>query len=223
MKEITLANEGVKAAGEGNFKPLEVGEYDACIHGIVNLGLRAQSYQGQPKPPKIVFKVIFEIPEQVRDDDQTQVIAKKYTVSAHKKSNWFKLIKLIGGEDINEKTILQYPLSKILGKGCRIKVDHWEKDEDTKIAVIQEVNKLDSRLPQPEGTRENFLFSPNDPDLEVFENLLTYYTQKEIMEALDAEQFPKELHASWVKIEEEKAKAQGGTTESVSGNTESIE
>src|SRR5690606_17903408 len=111
------------------YEVLPAKEYDAVIHGIVSLGLRAQSYQGQPRPPQVEFKVIFELPEHTREvgeedkkETVTAVISKKYKVSAKATSNWFKLLKLLLGEEINERNILQYPMSKLLGRTCVVKV-----------------------------------------------------------------------------------------------------
>lgn len=203
------------------YAPIPQGNYDAVIQGVINIGLRPQVWKGETKPSQVMYKVIFELPDYKREDDETGLISKKFKLSVSSRSAWFKFMRTILGDEVTEKTLNMYPINNLLGKSCIVEIDHWEKDEGSAIPVVKEISRLDPRLPQPKPTRELFLFNPRNPDLDVFKNLITFRTQQEIMEAQDSQQFSKELHKLWVKIQEEKAKEQ--EKDSPKGNTAAIE
>lgn len=191
------------------YELLEAKDHDAVVHGIVNLGLRPVEFQGEKKNPAVFIKVILELPDVIREDNETAVIGKKVKLTnSVDKGNYAKLLTAFG-EKVTKINMSSYlnseALKKLLGKPIIARIDHWESEEGTR-AAVRELVKLDPRLPQPQATRATFFFNPLAPDLEVFKNTLTYFTQKEIMEALNADSFPKELHLEWVKIQEDKAK-----------------
>ena len=188
------------------------GDYDAVLQGIVNIGV----YPGwEGKPPEVKIKFIFELPEVVRGEEQLPVmVGKKVKLSAYIKStkktggfdSGFFLLLTALGEKPTSDNILQYltkdGLSSLLGKTCVVKISHWESDNGP-AAKVASLAKLDIRLPQPKGVRETFYFSPYQADVGVFNNKLTYYTKKDVMEALDASTFSAELQAAWIKAQNE--------------------
>lgn len=221
--------------GGGDFKALANGTYDYVIHGIVGLGLRENSYQGEAKPPVVKIKIIFEVPAEVRDDKQTQVCSYKVNLSPNAKGNFYKFVRTID-KDATEDNFSGYMsaagLNNLLGQVGVLTINSFEKDGKA-IAYVDGsgFTRLDPRLPKPVATRPTFFFNPFKPDVEVFKNTLTYYTQKEVMEALNAHQFPPELHQAWAAVQEAHAAKEAGKGEKkeksvapgVSGDTASIE
>lgn len=194
----------------GNFELLPTGEYDAVIHGIINLGLRPVEFQGEVKAPAVFIKLVLELPDKVREDGMTTVVSKKIKLTnSVDKGNYAKLLTTLG-EKVTKANMNSYlssnALKALLGKSVIVTVDHWQSDDGVK-ATVRELLKLDPRLPQPKATRETFFFNPLAPDLAVFKDILTYYTKKEVMEALNASNFPAELHAAWAEEQEKKALA----------------
>lgn len=192
----------------GGYELLPAGEYDAVIHGIINIGLRPVEFQGEKKAPAVFIKLILELPDKLRDDGVSTVVSKKIKLTnSVDKGNYAKLLTTLG-EKVSKANINSYltsdALKALLGKSAIVVVDHWQSDDGVK-ATVRELLKLDPRLPQPQATRDTFFFNPLAPDLAVFKDTLTYYTKKEIMEALNADNFPPELHAAWAEEQEKQA------------------
>ena len=222
-------------AAQVEYKTLAEGDYDAIIHGVVGLGLNPVEFQGEQKAPAVFIKIIYEIPSEVRGDGLSTVIGQKLKLSGNDKSNCYKFLTTLFGTAINKNTAVGYlnsaGLQNLLGKTLSITINHFNKDGKD-IAYVGGTTKLDPRLPQPVATREAFFFNPLLPDLNVFKNTITYSTQEQIMGALNAKQFPRELHEEWVSIQENKAAKDSATRAPHapsrnatlgSGNTESIE
>lgn len=205
------------SVGGGDFKPLDAGSYDFVIHGIIGLGLRPKTFEGKEMPPTAVIKIIFELPQSIRDDGQTQVIGYKINPSVSPKSNYYKLCKMLLGDRVSEATMSEFVTSKgmqqLLGQVGVLTVKHWDKDGRV-IATIDRdgFSKLDPRLPKPEAKRPAFFFNPFAPDLATFKEILTAHSRKEVMEALNADTFPPELHQAYAKsLEDDAAKAKRAT------------
>ncbi len=216
MTDKQLSDMGVSTVAGGGgleFKPLAEGSYDFIIHGIIGLGLRPHTYQGEERPPVSVIKVIFELPEEIRDDKQTQVIGYKLNMSVHEKSNHYAFCRKYLGDRVTKDTMAEFVsaagLKQLLGAVGVLTVRHWVKDDRVIATIDREgFSKLDARLPKPIATRPAFFFNPFNPDIEVFKNNLTDYARKEVMEALNAENFPAELHQAYAKCLEDKAAAE---------------
>lgn len=239
LKKRIAEETGYEVTSRPDFVSLEVipeGEYDAVLFGIVNIG-RQPGWKG--KPPENKIKLLFEIPSFERGEEKLPtVVSKKVKLSAYIKnpnkaggfdSGFFSLLSSLGLK-VSKDTIMSYltteGLTSLLSKSCVVTVRHWVKDKDNIIPCAKEVSKLHPKAPQPEGKLNCFYFTPRQPNMEVFNNL-TFYTKKEVMSALDADQFPKELHEAWVKVQEEQALKQAAreTTKSDERefNTEAIE
>lgn len=212
---------------------IEESDYDAVVMGIVFLGRHPREpYQGKARQPVNKLKIMFEIPDIVRentDPPETAMMAKKVNLSDSVDKGMFAATLQALGEHPTKDNIVGYmrkeSLVKLLGRGVVLTVKHFEGEKGV-VAYVDDLTKLHSKIPVPKATRETFYFNPLIPDLNVFNNNLSYYTQKEIMSALNAEQYPKELHAAWVKAQEAHAakEAEKGNTGNISAtNTESIE
>ncbi|CAB4120915.1 hypothetical protein UFOVP1_32 [uncultured Caudovirales phage] len=236
---MTVNDMGFDTAPKGSFTPIEPGTYDFVIHGIVGLGLRKPFFDvddnGKKVLPKVAVKIIFELPSNVRDDGQTEVTAMSCNMSTHGKSQLFKVFHaclgdaVIASYDKNGTPIMDIErvsatgLKVLLGSVGALTIVNKKSEKGQIYARVSAVNYLDPRLPRPVATREQFFFSPFQPDLEVFKNNLSYWTQKDVMSSLNADTFPKELHDAWVKIEEDRASADANKNDSQSDDTSSIE
>ena len=198
---------GAPEFGSNNYKALEQGEYDAVVHGIVSLGLRPDEFTNEAgavekKDPKIYLRVIFEIPGKLRDDGTTVTTSKSIKLTRDPvKGNWGKFLTSLG-ERVDKDSIDHYKskekLNGLLGKSVVVDVAEWKNGEGSSIATFR---KLDPRLPQPKATRGVFFFNPLSPDLKIFRENLTFKTQQEVMSALNANQFPRELHEAWAEAQ----------------------
>lgn len=221
---------------KGSYEPLKVGKYDAVLHAIIGLGRqKGGMYKGKQKPPVIKLKFVFELPGSLRktedDEEVTDVIGKNVNISDNVERGGFAAMLKALGENPTSTNITKYmtkaALEKLLGKKVVLSIDHFET-EDGDRPYVKEVFELDPRIqPQPEATKKFLYFNPRTPDLEAFKNTITPYTRKIMMEALDADQFPKELHEAYAVIKEQEA-ADGRSSNKEEeapweGSTEAIE
>lgn len=207
---------GYTPGGGGNkFEMLPEGSYDFVIHGVVGLGLRPHSYEGKELNPQAVVKIIFEIPEHKREDGKTELLTIKLPVSSNEKSHYFKFCTALFGQNVTgvkenmEKLVYSSGMRTLLGKVGTLSVVTWKNGEGRSVS-----NKgfypLHPKAPKPEATREFVFFNPFSPDIEVFKNNLTSWTRKEIMEALNADNFSDELKLAYKEclVEDAKKKAE---------------
>jgi hypothetical protein len=206
---------------------IEATMHDFVIFGVVGLGVRkpfiAEGDDDSNKPPKAKFKIIFELPNSVNDEGITDLIHLNMTASTHCKSTYAKLVRVIHGDKAVGRTYtskqgekqwelkaeyLNFTAVKgLLGGVGSLTVLHEEGTNGTYAKVdYQSLSVLHPRVARPVGVREPIVFTPMQPDIDVFRDKLTYWTQKEIMEALNVSAFPEELHKAWVAIEENKLK-----------------
>lgn len=233
-------NESGLVVNESKFELLEEGRYDFVINGVINMGLR-KPYDG-PDAKKAnpvarsVLRILFELPESLREDEQTNITKLDVPVSLHGKSTMFKLFLVCFGKEIidshdkqgnpimKSEYITPVYLNRLLGKVGSLEIEHKVTKNNNTIArvVTTSLVALDPRLPKPIPKRELIpFFNPMQPNIETFTDKLTYWTQKELMDAVDVAAFPKELHDAWIKIAEEKAKEDNKVPET--SDTSSIE
>lgn len=221
---------------------IKPGDYDAVIHGIINLGMRAGSEQTftnketglketKITDPAIFLRFILEFPNDIRNDGQSHVIAKNVKLSDYipkkaggMESAFYKLLKTLG-ETPTRANIYSYMskegLSKFAGKALVATIINQTSQTGNDYARVKELTRLHKAVTPPTPTREFFYFNPRDPDLDMFKNTLTYWTQKDIMEAIDSEFFPAGLHELWAKIQEDRVKSSEVNTSAL--KTEAIE
>lgn len=199
------------------YKLLDEKEYDAVIFGVVNVGLHAIEYEGEQKAPGTFVRLVLEIPSEVDEEGNVSTVQKKIRLTNNiEKGNYAKLLVALG-EKVNKNNINSYlsndALKSLLGKVVTVKLEHFETKDGAR-NTVRELGKLDSRLPQPKGTREHFFFTPYgaSPDIDVFKKDVTPFTQKEIMSSLNSDHFDKSLHEVYASLQEDYEKEKAGAT-----------
>lgn len=209
-----FAPEVAQTKSNGDYKPVPKGTYDALVHGIAILGLREPHPQSENQTPMNRVRFIFELHSDPKSPSlkdhmfENKAPVLKLDVSLSNGGHYLKLIKALLGDEITKETIQPYTKpsgqQQLLGKGARVTVvnykDKRNKDQSKILSEISElgVTQLDSRVPPPDATRDTFFFNPYDVHtVNVFEENLTYWTQKDIMSAVNSNQFPNELKAAW--------------------------
>lgn len=198
----------VPSVGGSNYEAPPVGVYDFVVHGIVGLGLRKAFFKGVEKDkPNAMVKFIFEIPDLIRDDKQTEVVSVKLPMSTGDRSHFHKLCTvLLGAEAMTEENVTKLctasGLKTLLGKTGTLTIASWKNDKGEEIRSVDKNGFSPShpKVTKPIPTREFVFFNPFAPDLDVFKNNLTSWTRKEIMEALNVDQFKPELKALYAQL-----------------------
>lgn len=212
MSDKNVSDLGVSTvAGAKEFELVTEGKYDAVVHGIVYLGLVRNDFKkqdGTPQQPSPKIKLIMEIPDSVRGDGLTTVMGTDLTLSVSERGNFISVVSALVDKKLDEEGMAEYVGSKglkeLLGRNVHVTVKHWEKDGKTGASLDRKgFYPMDARLPKPKATRDTFFFSPFQPDLELFEKTLTYWTQRAVMSSESASQYPEELKKLWLKIDQE--------------------
>lgn len=214
-QDENISDLGVRTVvGGSDFALVPEGKYDALVHGIVFLGLVPNNFKdqkGNPQPPSPTIKLIMEMPDLLRNDGETTVMSTDVTLSVGDKGNLISIIGAILDKKMTSETMAPYMfikgLQELLGKSCVVTVQHYINREGKEAASLDRkgFHPLDARLPKPVAKRDTFFFNPLNPDLEVFEKTLTYWTQKKVMESQSIDRFPDELKQLWHKLEEQRA------------------
>lgn len=221
LKELGLAD-------KVNFKPVGAGIYDAVIHGIVHLGLQPQPADmatGDARHPCNMLKIIFELPDSIRDDEETALISKDIPVKAGEKSNYYKLFYACFGPKTDMGLVVSTGVEELLGKKLALTVAEWTSQDGKRSgSKVESFAFLDPRLAAiaKPAKRDTFFFSPLKPDINIFNDTLTDWTRKMIMEALNAAQYPKELLQAYTALTPESSPSSSKVSLD-NLNTESIE
>ena len=228
---FTLKDMGLKEKKGGvDFEPVPQGRYDAYVHAVISLGLQPQQPDfktGKPNDPDTMLRVLFEIPSVVRTDGQTSLVKLDMRQSANEKSYYYALYKALYGVDTNLEKVVSTPVNDLLGKVLSLNVTVWSNPKTNRSGNNIKKDgliELDARLKEAVSpiTRETFVFNPYKPDLTIFKDKLSYYTQKNIMESLDSGQYPEELINAWGEIQKTNTKG-GSVDDAATYNTEAIE
>lgn len=184
------------------YEILPEGMYDFVIHGIVGLGLREKIYEGKQQDPVPTIKIIFEIPEFNREDGQTELLTIKFPISSGKRSNYYKFCTTLLGAAVTDvetnmnKLCTAAGMKGLLGKVGTLTVAAWKNGEGRSV-LNNGFSPLHPKVAKPVSTREPVFFNPFNPDITVFKNKLTQWTRKEIMSAVNANEFSPELHKAY--------------------------
>ncbi len=198
------------------FEPIPKGKYYFAVHGIVGLGQRDMSRfldkNGKSQQPVGQFRVIFEILNHKREDDENSVIHTDLNVTAGSRGKLAAFIATVldrfPTEEEMQTKYTTVGIKEILGSVGRLTISHYQDKRgqtraqvETKEWGFSPVDEL-AKPQLPKATRETFFFNPMNKDhVEIFKNNLTYWTQSSVMSALNANQFPRELHEAWAKIQ----------------------
>ncbi len=193
---------------------LNEGEYSAVLIGVVYLGTHKRTYKGEDKGQCPKAKLIFEIPSQVSAKGETKVISKNIgNLTTNARGSFLPIASVLLGKKLTSEELARYnkntasPLKETIGKQVTLSIAHFSTDDGTR-AYVEEVRVAHPKDDPITATKDDVYFDPYEGTLATF-NTLTYYTKSEVMSAVDAKEFPAELHKQWVKDQEQKAKEDG--------------
>ena len=196
------------------FLSLEDGRYDARVLGIVGLGKQDLSKAKYPKPPTNQLKIIFEIPSLFNTDDEnseyrrTLTTSRKYAVTCGDRANLNKTLSAVYKTSLTQDACEAIvtddaKLEACLGK-C-LKVDTTSFDSNgSKIGYANGWLELDVDLEHrvPANAQDTFIFFPNNPDMAVWNKDIKFHVKENVMSAINAASYPKELHQQFVLDQE---------------------
>lgn len=213
MSGFTLAKVS-KGGGGGNYEPLAAGKYDAVLHAIIALEMQKHVYQGVETGivPKVLL--LFEIPSELRPGrdgaELPAMLSYEMTLSSHEKSTFTKVVSALHHKALSEDSVYdiinsQEAIEGLLGKACTVDVKEYKNKLGQTKNAVKGIGELDKRLPQPTAVRDSFVFTAANPDLDIFKERLIGWTRDKLMSAVNADEFPAELHQAYRDLKEVEA------------------
>lgn len=182
-------------------EPLEPGSYNARVVQVIGLGLQPQEYNGEPKEPRPMVSITYELSDEfLKDEDGEEIKDKPRWISES-----FALYNL-GSE--KAKSTLRYnaldPLSendgdllKIVGNPCVVTIVTNEKKGKI-YNNVSAVSAMRAKVAEnlPDLVNDPVVYDPYNHDEEVFKSLPDWIQEK-IKSRLDKDSIDSEDKESW--------------------------
>jgi hypothetical protein len=103
------------------------GAHLGVCYRIVDLGTQVESYKGETKRQRKVI-LSWELPQEKMADDRPFSISKRYTFSAHEKSNFRLDLEAWRAKPFTQEELRTFDILKLLSKACVLTITHKEKE-----------------------------------------------------------------------------------------------
>ena len=162
---------------ETDFKPCPEGNHTARCIGVVDLGTHPMEFAGQKK---MIHKIrlMWELPDEKRDDGKPFQISKDYGLSLHEKSTLRKDLEGWRGKRFTEKELSGFDVEILAGKTCMINVLHKKSTNGKTYANITSVSATPKGMKCPEQINDTILFSFENFSQESFSKLPKFIREK---------------------------------------------
>lgn len=155
----------VKETGE-KFENAPAGTHLARCIGLIDVGTHTSEWKGNPiRRRQMILK--WELPLELRKDEQPFVVSEFYTMSLSEKANLRKDLVNWRGKEFTQKELEGFDLRNILGVGCQVTIT---EKENGKIKVTG-VTGLPKGVDLPEQHNPSVYFDLDFFDQELFDSL----------------------------------------------------
>lgn len=227
----------VKLAGVGNtvnVRLVEGERADGVLFGVVWMGIHQhKNSKYAQNDPKSRLKLIFEFPQTIEEGLDSATIAANINVSVNEAGSLYpiasvllgrKLLDLVGrvkgrqySRDLEQYLGGNKPFNECLGKQFTVALESYVAGDGQERLKVESI-----RAPHPKddpvtATRDFIYFDPYNADLEQWAKL-TMWTKKDIMSAIDNEDYSVELHKQWAKDQEAEDLKNNNNNDSVNEN-----
>lgn len=162
-----MSNWGI--ASGGSYEPAPTGAHTGICTSIVDLGTQTGEYAGEVTERR-QFLFTFELPDELREDDQPYTISKFYTLSKSKDGSLYISEKANLYKDLTswlgKQPTAPFSPKDLLGKGCQVIVT--EKNDKHVISAVASLKK-NEKVGEPFNSP--VFFSLDDYNEETFDNL----------------------------------------------------
>lgn len=150
---------------QSDFEIAPAGTHTAVLYRIIDLGTQTVETQwGTKEQHKGLF--MWELPDELMEDGRPFSVAKRYTLSLHEKSAFYKDVKTWTGNAPDEG----FEPRSLLGKACNITLTHTENDGKT-YTNVSSIAPLKKTETAPAPTNDILYFDLDDYDDAVFKQL----------------------------------------------------
>lgn len=145
------------------FKSAPAGTHVARCIRIIDIGTQHGEYQGKPTVRRQII-VMWELPNELMDDDKPFVCAAFYTASLSEKAKLRKDLEAWRGRAFTNEELAGFDLKAILGKPCMLSIVERESG-GTKVGGVIALPK---GTPVPPHANETWAFDIDDWNEERF-------------------------------------------------------
>ncbi len=154
--------------------PAPEGNHAARCVSMLDLGTQKNRFD-ETKPAQRKVQLVFELPDEMREDGKPFLLRQKFTLTMHEKGSLRKFLQAWRGKPFTEEEAKRFDVTVLLGKPCMLNVLHEQKAEKT-YANIASVATLPKGMIVPAQITPTLEFSLDAASYDplVFEQLADY-------------------------------------------------
>lgn len=163
---------------------IPAGNYIARCYQMVEIGTVTDIVMGKSVTAK-KLRLGWELPTELKvfkeeKGEQPLVISKEYTQSMNPKANLRKLLASWRGKDFTEAEAKAFDVTKLIGAACFINIIHkqWVSDPTRTYEAIASITPLPKGVKCPPAINPQFILSYDTWDIEKFNSLPDFITNK---------------------------------------------
>jgi hypothetical protein len=162
----------------GNFTPAPAGLHSGICVMVVDLGHQSTPFGIKPK-----VLIGWELPEVLMDDGKPYVITRQFGATLSKQGALRPIIDAWRGRGLTAEEARSFDLSKLVGKPCKLLIQHVNTDDGKTYANVQAAIKPE--VNQPTVAQSELLFYDHDQPNLVVKPKLPAWIQKLIDGAVE--------------------------------------
>lgn len=143
------------------FELVPEGVHHAVCFAIYDLGTQESQFN-----EKIILKpqilIMWELPNENREDGSIFTISKKYTRSLHEKAQLRKDIEAWKGKKLTEDEIDNFDITEFIGMNCQLQIIHTQKGDKT-YTNIASIMALPKGTPQAKPINSVIAYEIENP------------------------------------------------------------
>ncbi len=148
----------LKLSEGSNYTPAPAGLHNAICVNVVDLGMQAGQFGVKPK-----ILLAWELPDCLMDDGRPYVISRQFGATLSKQGNLRPIVDAWRGKSLTAEEARSFDMSKLLGRPCKLLIQHSTSDDGRTFANIQAALKPEAG--QPTTAQNELVFYDQDaPD-----------------------------------------------------------
>lgn len=140
------------------YSPAPAGLHNAICINVIDLGMQAGQFGVKPK-----ILLAWELPDCPMDDGRPYVISRQFGATLSKQGNLRPIVDAWRGKSLTAEEARSFDMSKLLGRPCKLLIQHSTSDDGRTFANIQAALKPEAG--QPTTAQNELVFYDQDaPD-----------------------------------------------------------
>lgn len=148
----------LKLSEGSNFTPAPAGLHNAICTMVVDLGLQSGPFGIKPK-----ILLGWELPDCTQDDGKPYVISRQFGATLSKQGSLRPIVEAWRGKQFTAEEVKSFDMSALVGKPCKLLIQHVTGDDGRTHANIQAALKPEKGQPTT-AVNDLVFFDQDSPD-----------------------------------------------------------